>query len=104
MPSPDDNPQTPSALRVLTWQAGAIGADASPEALRGTLNDPQALIWLDLTGPLGPYADLLTNVFGLTALTQETMDRTAERAKLSDHPHYFHMVVHGLSFDQEAGE
>src|SRR5262249_55017215 len=32
------------------------------------------------------------------------MDRAAERAKLSEHAHYFHMVVHGLAFDHEAGE
>jgi len=92
--------------RTLLWQDGKLSADLSPGALQSAVQNPHALVWLDLKIEDDPtqYASMLSNVFQISHLTIETIDEKLERAKLVSGHGYFYLVVHGLDFDVKGGE
>src|SRR5207342_2122994 len=52
-------------LRTTIWQNGKPSIETSLEKLPETLNDPQALVWLDIQGDYKPSENMLRNVFKL---------------------------------------
>ena len=91
-------------LRTILWQNGSISINPPLERLPETLNDPQALIWLDIEGDCSPSESLLRNVFRLQYITVRTMGEEHERAKFSESDDYRYLVVHGLEFDMTTEE
>lgn len=91
-------------LRTVLWQNNKPSVDPSPENLQAALNDPQALVWLDIVGDCGQYDSLLRNVFKLEHITIHTMGEEKERAKFTESDNYNYLVVHGLAFDTTAEE
>src|SRR5215469_10239928 len=91
-------------LRILLWQNGKLTADLAPEALHDVLGDPQSLLWLDIEGDPGEYADLLARVFKLSHITIKTIQEEHERAKFFEGNGYFYVVLHGLAFDSKVEE
>ncbi|HTI15909.1 MAG TPA: magnesium/cobalt transporter CorA [Dictyobacter sp.] len=89
--------------QLFIWQQGKLQTDCSLEHLHEVLQDPEALIWLDLQieHTLDKYKDLLLSVFQLSHLTIETIKEQRERARLVHQHDYFYLVTHSLIFDQE---
>src|SRR5215469_1827068 len=91
-------------LHILLWRNGKLTADLAPEALPDVLSDPQSLVWLDIEGDPGEYADMLSHTFKLSHITIKTIQEERERAKFFEADGYFYVVTHGLSFDQKTEE
>ncbi len=89
-------------LRTVVWQNGKLSAENTPERWHEILEDPDALIWVDMLGDGCSQHDLLHDVFGLAPITLQTMEEEHERAKFSEQEHYFYVVVHGLVFDTQT--
>jgi magnesium transporter len=91
-------------LRTTIWQNGKPSIETSLEKLPETLNDPQALVWLDIQGDYKPSENMLRNVFKLEHITIQTMCEEHERAKFAESDNYNYLVVHGLVFDTTTEE
>jgi magnesium transporter len=89
---------------TLVWRNGTLTPDLPLETLQDTLNDPQALVWLDIEGDPGTYADTLSHLFKLSHITIQTIGEEHERAKFFEGNDYFYMVVHGLTYDTKTEE
>ncbi len=89
---------------TLAWRNGTLIPDLSQEALQETLNDPQAVVWLDIEDDPDRYADMFSQVFKLSHITIHTIGEKYERAKFYDGNGYFYVVVHGLVFDSKNEE
>ncbi|MDQ6662480.1 MAG: magnesium/cobalt transporter CorA [Chloroflexota bacterium] len=92
--------------QLFVWQQGKLNTDESITNLHTVLQDPQALIWLDIKieGDALKCASMLTSVFNLSHLTLDTIEEEKERARLVRGHSYFHLVVHGLDFDPQTSE
>ncbi len=92
--------------RALLWQNGRLSTSASTQALASSVQDPQALTWLDIQIEDHPeqVADVLSSVFKLSHLTIQTVEEERERAKLVEGDGYYHLVVHGLGYDVKTNE
>jgi magnesium transporter len=91
-------------LQTTIWQNGKPGIETSLEKLPETLNDPQALVWLDIQGDSSSSENMLRHVFKLQHITVQTMCEEHERAKFAESDSYRYMVVHGLVFDTTTEE
>ena len=91
-------------LRTMIWRDGKLSIDVSPDIMQEVLNDPQALIWLDIEGDCSLSESLLRNVFKLQHITIHTMGEEHERAKFAESDDYCYLVVHGLTFDATTEE
>jgi magnesium transporter len=88
----------------LVWQNNKIQADVSHAVIARVQDDPHALVWLDLEGDPQAFGPTLATTFGLSLITIETIDEEHERAKLVQGHNYFHLVVHGVTFDEKTDE
>ena len=68
-------------LRTFLWQNNNLSFDLPQDQLREVLDNPQALIWLDIEGDCSLSESLLRNVFKLQHITVHTMGEEHERAK-----------------------
>ena len=91
-------------LQNILWQNGGIRIDLPLEHLPEILNDPQALVWLDIQGDCTPSEQVLKDVFKLQRITILTMCEEHERAKFTENENYSYLVVHGLVFDSATEE
>src|SRR5215472_1639864 len=87
---------------LLIWQDNSLRADVSPDELRQLKREGDTLIWLDIQDDPANWRKRLAGAFSLKPITLDTITEPAERAKLSEGPGYFHLVVHGLSFSARA--
>jgi magnesium transporter len=99
-----DKPLQKGELRTVVWQNGKVSSESPLETLQEVLQDPHALIWLDILGECGSQEALLHNVFELAPITIQTMGEEKERAKFTEQENYFYLVVHGMSFDTQTAE
>ncbi len=60
-----DKPLHLGERRTVVWHNGDIKTECPPEVLKEALNDPHALLWLDVVGECGSQEALLRNVFQL---------------------------------------
>lgn len=88
----------------LVWQNNTIQADVSRTVIASVQDNPRALIWLDLEGDPKTNGPTLAKTFGLSPITIETINEEHERAKLVQGHNYFHLVVHGVAFDENTDE
>lgn len=89
---------------ILVWRNGKLATDLPTEALPDALNDPHALVWLDIEGDPGEDEDMLSKIFKLSHITIKTIGEEKERAKFFEGNGYFYVVVHGLAFDSKNEE
>jgi magnesium transporter len=87
---------------LLIWQDNSLRAEVSPDELRQLKREGDTLIWLDIQDDPANWRNRLAGAFNLKPITLDTITEPAERAKLSEGPGYFHLVVHGLSFSTRA--
>ncbi|GER86394.1 magnesium transport protein CorA [Dictyobacter vulcani] len=91
----------------IVWQQGSLKVDCSLGQLHDALQDPQAVVWLDILlseTQLDKYTEMLTSEFQLLPLTIDKIQEVHERAKLISYHNYFYLVVHGLEFNTEEVE
>jgi len=91
-------------LRTIVWQDGKLRNDFPPEKLRDVLNDPLALVWLDIVGDCSSSESMLLNVFKLQYVTIHTICEEHERAKFVESDDYLYLVVHGMAYDSTNDE
>jgi magnesium transporter len=96
--------QQQQQLRTVIWQDGKLSTDFPPGKLQDVLNDPQALVWLDIAGDSSSSESMLRNVFKLQYITIHTMSEEHERAKFVESDDYRYLVVHGLAYDSTKDE
>jgi magnesium transporter len=92
--------------RALLWRDGQLKTDDSAQSIQNALQDPTAVIWLDLLIDLDSekYMHVLRDVLKLSHLTLESIVEEHERSKLTQGNGYFYLVTHGLGFDTTTGE
>jgi magnesium transporter len=92
--------------RALLWQDGKLRADESTQTIKNALQDPAAVVWLDLIIDQDPeqYMSILRNVLKFSHLTIESIREEHERSKLTQGNGYFYLVMHELDFDTTTGE
>jgi len=91
-------------LQTTLWQNSSISTNPPLENLPEILNDPQALVWLDIQGDCNPSERMLKDVFKLQHITIHTMCEEHERAKFAESDDYSYIVVHGMVFDATTEE
>ncbi len=91
-------------LRTVIWQDGKLSIDFPPGKLQDVLNNPQALVWLDIGGDCSSSESILHNIFKLQYITIQTMCEEHERAKFVESDDYLYLVVHGLVYDSANDE
>ncbi len=92
--------------QTLLWQDGKLNTDISTQSIQNALQDPAAVIWLDLLigNDSGKYLHTLSDVLKLSHLTIHSIEEIHERSKLTQGNGYFYLVMHGLGFDTTTGE
>jgi magnesium transporter len=92
--------------RALLWQDGKLMADESTRTIKNALQDPAAVVWLDLIMDHDPeqYMSILRSVLKFSHLTIESIREEHERSKLTQGIGYFYLVMHELDFDTTTGE
>src|SRR5437588_8678568 len=91
-------------LQTLLWQNGSMHVNPPSENLAEILNDPLALVWLDIQGDCTSSERMLKDVFKLQHITIQTICEERERAKFAETDNYDYKVVHGLVFDATTDE
>jgi magnesium transporter len=91
-------------MQTILWQNGSMRVNPPSENLPEILNDPQALVWLDIQGDSTPSERMLKDVFKLQHITIQTICEERERAKFTETDNYDYVVVHGLVFDTTTDE
>jgi magnesium transporter len=91
-------------LRTVIWQDGKLSTDFSQRKLQDVLNDPQALVWLDIAGDCNSSRSMLHNIFKLHSITIHTICEERERAKFVESEDYSYLVAHGLAYDSTNDE
>jgi magnesium transporter len=86
---------------ILIWRNEQLTADASPEAAPAALEEPGALVWHDVQGNISDYTDELAALYHFTPLTIDSLDDENSRARLRKIDGYYHLAVHGITFDPE---
>ncbi len=77
---------------------GALVETADPAEFRRALEDPQALLWLDLFTRSEEDAAVLREVFGFHPLTiEDCLSPRLDPAKIDDHGEYLFVVVQALT-------
>lgn len=82
---------------------GRIRQETGPDMLRQALEDPKAILWLDMNEPTDEEYGLLDDVFGFHPLAIEDTVVYNQRPKIEHYDHvgqgqkdgYFFMVIHG---------
>ncbi len=79
---------------------GGLMVELALDQLAAALNDPRALIWLDLDGEdPGTYQPLLTDTLKFHALAIEDALLDSHSPKLNDWIDYVYVVLHAVDFD-----
>jgi magnesium transporter len=89
---------------LVIWQNHSLRADGSLDELSQVRREGDTLIWLDIQGDPGTWRTRLSEAFGLAPITLDTMAEEFERAKYTEGPGYFYLVLHALAFDAETGQ
>jgi magnesium transporter len=88
----------------LIWEDGHVRVDAGIPALLEAKHSEASLVWLDLDGEPHQFRQMLRGTFGLSEIVLDIVEEERERSKLTERHGYFHLVVHGLSFDTATEE
>ncbi len=79
---------------------GGLMVELALDQLAAALNDPRALIWLDLDGEdPGAYQPLLADTLKFHALAIEDALLDSHSPKLNDWVDYVYVVLHAVDFD-----
>lgn len=79
---------------------GGLMVELALDQLAAALNDPRALIWLDLDGEdPGTYQPLLADTLKFHALAIEDALLDSHSPKLNDWVDYVYVVLHAVDFD-----
>ena len=92
--------------RALLWRDGKLKTDDSAQSIQNALQDPNAVVWLDLLidHDHEKYMHILRDILKFSHLTIESIMEQHERSKLTQGNGYFYLVTHGLDFDTATGE
>lgn len=91
-------------LQSIVWQDGKMKTDQTTDNIQAIIQNPQALVWIDIEGKAIEYAAFLSETLGLAPLVLETIDEARERAKFVERANYCHMIVHGLEYNSQTDE
>jgi magnesium transporter len=84
-------------LRILALRAGATLPDVQVAELAALLDDPQARVWADISGPPDEDARaLLRDVFRFHPLVIDECFEERERPKVEVFESYLYCITHGL--------
>jgi magnesium transporter len=82
--------------------SGGLMIDLPPEQLAAALQDPHALLWVDLDGEdPAAYQPLLADTFGFHSLAIEDALIESHYPKIDDWSSYLYAVLHAVDFDQD---
>jgi magnesium transporter len=90
---------TPAELRVVSWRAGSATESTDSDGLEALIADPDARVWIDLTGPAPDLVEHVAHQVGLHPLVAEDIIESNERAKVELVGDYIHIVMFALRRD-----
>ena len=91
-------------MHSLVWEDGHVRVDVGISGLIKAKQTNTALAWLDLDGQPHQFRQMLRDSFGISDFILDVIDEDRERSKLTERHGYYHLVVHGLSFDPTTEE
>ena len=86
-------------IRVYREGAHAVELSHNVEELPELLQDPKAVIWVDMEEPTRAEDEILLNVFRFHPLTIEDCRETRNYPKVEEFPGYLYLIVHGVKAD-----
>lgn len=90
-------------MRILAMRAGALLPEPTAAALPALLADPEARVWVDLSGPMDEASrGLAAEVFNFHPLAIEECFEERERPKLALYDGYLYCITHGMRVDATA--
>jgi magnesium transporter len=91
--------------RTRLYRDGRLEAEDFPlDDISEHLEDPGAVVWLDLTAPEPDVYDRVQEEFGLHELAIEDASSPHERPKLIHYAAHVYCHAYALDFDAESGE
>lgn len=109
--SPSVDPTVSSAsptkcqARTRLYRNGAVLLEGFPVSeVSDHLEDPEAMIWLDLFDPDEDDLVVLSDEFGLHQLAIEDAVQERQRPKLDRYPTHLFLNAYGVCFDSVTGE
>jgi magnesium transporter len=96
---------TIATARTRLYLAGALAAEGFPVAeISDRLEDPQAVVWLDLAAPDAADLRLITDEFSLQPMAVEDAITTRERPKLDRYDDHLFLNLYASYSGGDAGE
>lgn len=84
-------------IRILATRGQELVTDATTESLPGLLVDPDARVWVDLSGPMDDASQhLARDIFHFHPLAIEDCFEERGRPKLENYDHYLYCITHGI--------
>jgi magnesium transporter len=84
-------------IRIFATRGQQLLTDATVESLPGLLADPEARVWVDLSGPMDDGSlHVVRDIFRFHPLAIEDCFEERERPKLENYDSYLYCVTHGL--------
>jgi magnesium transporter len=84
-------------IRILATRGQGLLPDLTPEALPGLLADPDARVWVDLSGPIDDASKkIVTETFHFHPLAIEDCFEERGRPKLETYDGYIYCITHGI--------
>jgi magnesium transporter len=96
---------TKCQARTRLYRDGQLELEGFPVAdISDHLEDPAAVVWLDLRRPTHDDLAVLSEEFGLHPLAVEDAGYERQRPKLDRYRTHLFMTVHGAQLDTESGQ
>jgi magnesium transporter len=85
-------------LRILVRREGQCTTDVSPDRISELIDDPEAVVWVDMMDPGLEELRCLKEEFQFHPLSLEDVARHHQRPKVEVYPMYYYMVVYTLAY------
>lgn len=84
-------------IRIVATRGQELLTDLTVDALPGLLADPEARVWVDLSGPMDEASQkIASDVFHFHPLAIEDCFEERERPKLENYDSYLYCITHGI--------
>jgi magnesium transporter len=89
------------AVTCRLYRDGVVAEEAvDPDRISDLLEEPDALVWLDLEDPSEQDVQMLERQFSLHPLALEDTLHRGQRAKVEAYEDHYFLVVHAMRLDQ----
>jgi magnesium transporter len=102
--TPPSSPETASLVRVIACVNGEVRRLEGVDALRDSLADPDALVWVDVTSSAPEHVEPVARLLKLHPLIAEDIAERNQRAKVEEIEGTIHIVLFWIAYQGEVTE